>query len=217
MPFKSLFLYMADFVVFVDNLGIELYSLSFVGFLTLYMTVKMYLAYKRGEKNLENHLRLGIVPMTVLGIFIFIMGLESEFTWPLPGAYNILFFDPYVMLGVILIAATVSVLLKEKLQNVGFLTLLMGFVLIDYGVQAYSIGLTKEPLALLGLFVAFGVAAIFAYPVTLIMDRMPAMGKRPSAMWTAALVVFWIFLLLASVIAAVIASSAIPAHLVAVP
>ena len=204
-------------MVFIDDLAIELYSLAFVGLLTLYMTLKMYFAYRRGEKNLEGHVRSGIIPMTVLGIFILIMGLAGEMTWPLPGQYNILFFDPYVMLGVILVGATVSMLLRQKLQNVGFLTLMVGLMLLDYGYQAYHLGLTSAPIALLGLYSAYGVAAIFAYPVTLLIDGADSKKGKSDIKWTIALVIFWIFLLLASIVAAFVASSAIPSHLLKAP
>lgn len=204
-------------MVFIDDLGIELYSVAFVGFLMLYMTIRMFMAYRKGERNLENYVRSGIIPMTVLGLFILVMGLYGEMTWPLPGSYNILFYDPYVMLGVILLGSTLTILLKEKMQNIGFLTLMVGFVMVSYGFGGYSLGLTAAPIGLLGLFVSAGLTGIFAYPVTLLMDRSSSTKKRPSNLWMVALALFWIFLLMTSVLAAYVASAAIPAHLLSAP
>jgi putative membrane protein len=204
-------------MVFIDNLAIELFSVAFAGFLVLYMTVKMYLAYRRGEKNLENHLRSGIIPMAILGVFILIMGIYGEIAWPLPGSYNILFYDPYIILGVLILGTTVSIMLKEKMQNIGFLGLMGGLVIIYYGIQGYMAGLTEIPLALLGLFGFAGLAGILFYPVTLLVDRTPIHKNRISAPWFTLLVLFCVFIALTAGLAAFIGALALPAHLMTTP
>ena len=204
-------------MAFVDDLALELYSISLVGFLALYITIRMYLANRRGEKSLDGYLKAGAVPMLILGAFILIMGLFGEFSWPLPGSYNILFYDPYVMLGIILVAGSASVLLKQKLQSVGFLSLLAGLVVAWYGVHGYLIGLTSSPIGLLGLFLAFGSAAVFAYPMTLMIDNVALLNGKQSKVWMACLILFCISVFAASAVAALIATLAIPVHLASAP
>lgn len=36
----------------------------------------------------------------LLGLYAFITGLWATFTWPLPGAYNIVLMDPWAVFGV---------------------------------------------------------------------------------------------------------------------
>lgn len=204
-------------MVFTDDLAFELYTVAFAGFLIIYMTVKMSLAQRKGEKDLSGYLGAGIIPITVLGLFMFIMGLFGESTWPLPGSYNILFFDPYTLFGIIILGASLSIILKKKLQYVGFLSLMAGLVLIDYAIQGYALGLTSAPLALLGLFAFAGISGILAYPVTLIIDCSKPQKNNRSSLWLMVLVLFWIFIFLTSALAAFIAYEAIPAHLKSAP
>ncbi|MFI5412498.1 MAG: DUF981 family protein, partial [Candidatus Micrarchaeales archaeon] len=79
------------------------------------------------------------------------------------------------------------------------------------------IGLTKEPIALLLLYIFYGVAAIFSYPVALIADRLPGLQKNPWIGWHIILAVFWLALFAASITAAYIGMSAIGGHLVSAP
>jgi len=204
-------------MVFIDDLAFELFTIAFAGFLILYMTVKMYSAYKKGEKNLNDYLRSAIVPITILGIFMFIMGLYGEFTWPLPGSYNILFFDPYTLFGIVILSASVSIILHHELKYAGFLALMAGVVVIDYGYQGYILGLTQAPLALLGLFVSAGLAGILAFPVTLMLDTSNPKRKTVLPLCFIIFALFGIFLLLTSVAAGAIGFAAIPAHLLSAP
>lgn len=204
-------------MVFIDDLAIELFSVAFVGFLTLYMIVRMYLSYRRGEKNLESQLRSGIIPMAILGSFIFVLALYGELAWPLSGSYNILFYDPLIMLGVLILGATASIMLKEKMQNIGFLALMSGLVIAYYGISGYMINLTAAPIALLGLFGFAGLSGVFFYPVTLMIDRTPIHKSNVSGAWLAALVLFCLFLFLTACLAAYVGYAAVPAHLLSPP
>jgi putative membrane protein len=205
-------------MVFIDDLALELLSIAFVGLLTLYMTVGAYIGYKKkGLKDLYEHIRPGIIPLAVLGVLILILGLFGETQWPLPGSYNILFYDPYVMLGLLLLGFTLSVIYRQKLHYVGLLSFAVGLTLIYYGVMGYNTGLTSSPLALLGLYVAFGLSGILAFPVTLMIDSFVARKARITFSWKFVMALFWIFLILSTVLAAFIGTVALQQHLISPP
>jgi len=204
-------------MVFVDNLAYELFAISFAGFLLLYTISSMYLVYRRKDRNFSEYLMGASVPLGLLGAYMLIQGLWGQFTWPLPGSYNILFFDPLVSFGLLLIGFALSVRYKVRLEYVGFFGLMVGVMVIAYGIEGYNIGLTKEPIALLALYFLYGLVGIFSFPVSLIADRIPNVKYNAWIGWHIALATFWILLLVASCLSAVIGIAAIPAHLISAP
>lgn len=201
---------------FVDDLAMELFSLTLVGVLSVYMTSKVYLAYRRGDTDIEGVLRSGAFPLGILGGIIVIMGIYGEMEWPLPGSYNILFYDPYLILGLVILMMVISIGLKFQLQYAGIVALFAGLIAIYYGVSAYMQNMTASPIAMLGLYVAFGLTGIFTYPTTLIYDLLPHKMKVSKA-WSAILVVFWIGLIISAALASVTAAEAVPQHLLNPP
>ena len=72
-------------MAFIDDLAMELFTLSLVGIVSVYMTASVYLEYrKNGSKNIEEILKPGVFPLSVLGTVILVMGFYGEMTWPLP-------------------------------------------------------------------------------------------------------------------------------------
>ncbi len=205
-------------MAFIDNLAFSLFAISFAGFLLLYTISSMYLIYKK-KKNatFSDTLRSSSVPLGLLGIYMFLMGIWGQFTWPLPGSYNILFYDPLIAFGIILLGYAVSVVYKSKLEYIGALGFFVGLMVIIYGIEGYGIGLTSEPAALLALYFLYGLAGVFSYPVSLIADKLPGLHKNPWKGWHTILVIFWLLLLLGSILSFGIAAIAIPTHLVSAP
>ncbi len=117
-------------MAFIDDLAMELFTLSLVGVLSIYLTGTAYLAYRKGVKDIEEVMKPGAFPLLVLGMIITIMGIYGEMTWPLPGSYNILFYDPYLILGLILLMVAISLILKQKLQYTGIIALFAGLIAI---------------------------------------------------------------------------------------
>ncbi len=202
---------------FVDNLAYQLFSLSFAGFLLLYTISSMYLVYRKGKRNFGDYTASASVPLGMLGAYMLVSGLWGQFTWPLPGSYNILFYDPLISLGILLVAFSLSVRYKARLEYPGFLGLMVGVMTIIYGIVGYNTGLTSAPMALLGLYFLYGLAGIFSYPVSLIADRLPGLKKKPWTGWHVVLVAFWILILLASLLSAYVGILAIPQHLLSAP
>lgn len=99
-----------------------------------------------------------------------VLGLWGEIAWPLPGSYNILFFDVYVLFGATFVVAAISMALSLKLQYMGFLALLAGGITIAYGYQGLVLGMTKDPFDTWLLYAAFGAAGIMAFPATVLTD-----------------------------------------------
>ena len=203
-------------MVFIDDVAYSLFSISFAGFMLLYATASAYLAYRKKHKNLSECLKSAAIPILLIGIYMLAMGLWGQFTWPLPGSYNILFYDPMVSFGIVLMAFYLSVKFDAKLEYTGFLALMVGVMVIGYGIFGYNIGLTKVPSALLGMYALYGLSGIFSYPVLLMADRFSG-SKRMGMEWHALLYIFLILLLLASLLSAYTAFSAVPAHLLNPP
>ncbi|HLH86283.1 MAG TPA: DUF981 domain-containing protein [Thermoplasmataceae archaeon] len=202
---------------FVDDLALDLFLLSLAGVVSIYITASAYIAYRRNKvTDVEEIMRPAVFPLGVIGGLILLMGIAGELVWPLPGSYNILFFDPFTIFGIILVALAVALGLKHKLQFVGILAFFSGLIAIYYGVNAYMDHMTSSPIAMLGLYIAFGLTGMFTYPTTLIYDLLP--GKQNvSKGWTVVLVIFWIGLIVSAFLAAFTAIEAVPQHLLSPP
>jgi putative membrane protein len=204
-------------MAFIDDLAMELFTLALVGIVSVYMTASVYLEYrKNGAKNIEEILKPGVFPLGVLGVVILIMGFYGEMTWPLPGSYNILFYDPYMFIGMILVMMAVAIGYRQKLQYVGILAFFAGIIAIYYGANAYIDKMTSSPIAMLGLYIAFGLTGVFTFPTTLIYDMLPG-REKVSKGWTVILVLFWLGLIISAVLAAITAIEAVPQHLLSPP
>lgn len=204
-------------MAFIDNLAFSLFAISMAGFILLYAISSMYFVYKRKRKDFSEYLDSASIPLAILGAFLFITGLWGQFTWPLPGSYNILFYDPLVAFSILLISFSLAIRLNAKLEYAGFLSLMIGLIVIAYGIEGYGIGLTKEPIALLAMYFFYGAAGILGYPVSLIVDRLPGLQKNVWMGWEILLILFWLALFAASVLAGVVGAAAIPAHLLTPP
>jgi putative membrane protein len=171
-------------MTFVDTLAFQLFTLAFVSGLLFYSGIVGYSTYRKyGPRRTFDHLKAQAVPLGGIGLIVFSIGLWGELVWPLPGSYNILFFDPYVLLGIVLLGFAISVNIGRRTQYVGLLAAMTGLLSIYYGYSAYTLSLTKEPLAMFFLYVALGGTAIFTFPVTLWIDRMvlePTLGGVPA-------------------------------------
>lgn len=169
--------------MFIDNLGLELFGLALVGTILLYTTITGYLSLRAagGGKEPYHAMRSAAVPIGALGLVATGFGVWGELAWPLPGAYNILLTDPFLLLGVVLVAFSVSALLRLKLQYAGLFALAAGLTVIFYGISGYNLNMTKEPLDMLLLFTAFGAAGVMAFPATLVFDRMAAAAETGSS------------------------------------
>lgn len=204
-------------MVFIDLLTGQLFVLGFSGLILAYTTITGALAYRKG-KDIMHVMESGRIPLALLGGYILLTGLFGQFTWPLPGSYNILYYDIFPLWGIFLLASAWALHSKMKLQYVGLLALLIGCMSVFYGYSGYELGLSSAPIAVLGLFGLFGLAGIFGYPVTLMFDReMEKRKANKSLVWIVILAIFLIALIFASLLAIYIGASAVPVHLKSAP
>ncbi|MDE1855409.1 MAG: DUF981 family protein [Candidatus Micrarchaeota archaeon] len=224
-------------MTFVDIIALQLFTLAFIAILLFYAGISAYWAYlKRGFREAYRQMRASAVVLAMLGVAVLVIGFWGDLTWPIStivnganvlGAYDILFYDPYLMLGVVLLGFSTSVLLRLNTRYAGLLALMIGALSIYYGVNAYGLGLTKEPMVMLLLYVAFGITGIFSFPFTLLIDRIimePLQGGTASKLtqklvtlpWKFALASFVIFLLfsaISAILAIAIGGGALAPHL----
>ncbi|MGC8557102.1 MAG: DUF981 family protein [Fervidicoccus sp.] len=144
-------------------------------------------------------------PLLAMRVYVFFSGLYGYFIWPLPGSYDILFYDMYAVLGVGLIAIALCIKHDTKLEYIGFLALIYGVITIFYGYSGYSLGMTKEPAGMFALYALVGLSSIVFYFVSFGIDS----GKVNKPL----LYIEALLLILGGLAAAYIAGSAVPSHL----
>ena len=209
-------------MAFVDNLLYQLFAVGSVGVLTFYIALSVYLAYRRSSRkgsrvDITGILEGGMVPLTIIAVYLLISGVVGQLLWPLPGAYNILFYDPMISLALVLLGFSWCVYKSKKLHYVGLFALLTGILTGVYGITGYMLGFTKSPIALLGMFGSFGIAGILAFPMALMVDGGSAAMARRKNFWLAVVILFLLFLAIGTVIAFLLAQQSIYPHLSSPP
>lgn len=209
---------------FIDNLGFELDALILVTAVVFYTGVWVWYYHRRKEpERAAQHLRGGSVLLGVLGAFLTLLGFWGEFTWPLPASYNLLFYDPTILVGLILLGFTASVWVRVPTQYVGVVAAVSGCGVIYYGARGYLLSLTLEPLEMFLMFVAFGALAVLAYPATLFVDRyvtppVPAGAGGPTpAAWSVSLALFLALAVMAGIASIVMGFDTVWNHLASAP
>ncbi len=206
-------------LAFVDNLAYQLFVIGFAALLIAYLMSYVYMQYRKRAKDITGGLKAAAVPLAVLGGYMLVSGIVDQFLWPLgiTSPYNILFMDPYVSFGIVLLAFAMAIRRGIQLQFVGLLALLIGVMAIWYGYNGYVLQLTQDPFELLMLFTLFGVAGIFSYPATIVMDRLPGYQKSVWGGWHALLVICWLAFIFAGLGGMYAGATAVAGHLVSPP
>jgi putative membrane protein len=106
-----------------------------------------------------------IIPGFLLtGAIALIAGFRMVFTWPLPGAYNIIYGELSVLFGGFLFMAGLAVYFGWDLLTIGIYALFGGAVSILLGVRIWVSSMTSEPLVAGLGFVVTGAAAVLTLP-----------------------------------------------------
>ncbi len=193
----------------VNLLGAQLFALAFAGFIIFYIALERYLLFRKG-KRFDDHAAASAVPLAAIGIYMFVSGMFGQAVGPLPGTYNILFYDIYPLVGLLFVSIAIVVWKGLQLRYIGFWAFLTGIMSIAYGINGYIMGMTSSPLALIGIYLPFGAAGILGWPLAVMMDRS---GKRAGALAVLVFILFCIAILIGSFVTIYIGFSAIPAHL----
>ncbi len=103
-------------------------------------------------------------PIFMLGIFDFLSGFYMSFFWPLPGAYNMLFGDPMLMLGIIMIAGGFSIYKNIDVRPISLIGFLLGIYLFaeSYGMVAYHLETGADLVSALGFYLFAGLSGFFS-------------------------------------------------------
>lgn len=159
-------------MAFVDVLAFEIATLLLVAVTLTYVAVVGYFSMRRNDPDgLKHQLKAAAIPVGGVGFAAALLGFWGEVSWPLPGSYNILFSDVYLLFGLVLVAFAFVAYHGLRLQFAGLFAMVAGVVTIVYGFSAYQLGLTQDPLEMLLLYTGFGVAGIASLPATVVVDR----------------------------------------------
>ncbi|MGC9011250.1 MAG: DUF981 family protein [Candidatus Micrarchaeia archaeon] len=120
-------------MVFVDPLTIMLVAVAASASL-----IAIYLISQALGKKIAEELAM---PGFFIGVFDFLSGFFMSFSWPLPGAYNILFGDPMLFLGIIMLAGSYMLYKKISLRYMPILGFLLGIYLLveTYGIATLNL------------------------------------------------------------------------------
>ena len=197
--------YVGDKMTFVDPLAVMLIGLAMGTFLGAFYY------YFKATGN-EEQIRSLVVPALAIGFFDFISGFYMSFAWPMTSfgtPYNMLFGDPLLLFGLLLMVSAVMVYKNMHLGMVPMLFLLMGiYVLVGaYSIVELKLETGQDLITALGLYLFDGIGALLA-PIAYIRPE----GSRKSIYY-----VEWIILGIGTIFALVIGYMALNGHLAAPP
>ncbi|HTP55337.1 MAG TPA: DUF981 family protein [Thermoplasmata archaeon] len=158
--------------MFVDFLAFQQATLLIAAVLIGYVGVLAAFAMRRNDAaGVRSALRGAAVPIGALGSIATVLAIWAEMAWPLPGSYNILFTDVYLLFGVTLVVLAVSLASYSKLQYAGLFAFVSGGLAIAYGWSGYHLGMTKDPFETFLLYGAFGLVGLLSFPASVAVDH----------------------------------------------
>lgn len=201
--------------MFVDDLLMDEAVLSALGLASAVFGFAAWSSMRKGRPidfELSSFLNAALAP----GLVLLIVALKDEFTWPLPGSYNILFYDPLVFLGVSVLAWWLTLRSGQRFLYAGVLTAILGLLTIYYGSVGYSLGMTLEPSMMFALFALYGLTGLLSLPLGIAIDAYRMPGQR--AKWVAwAALIFGILAVLSLIVNLVLIAPTVGAHLAHAP
>ncbi len=223
-------------MAFIDDLSLIVDLLILLCAAVFYTGVLVWFeSHRKDPVRAYSHLRGGAAILGILGLAIGLFAVWGELTWPIngfPGAtsYDLFFFDALFLLALLLLAFTVAIWRRLPSHFVGMFSVVVGLGVLFYGVRAYQLNLTEQPLETLLLYLAFGGMAILVYPATLYVDwfvvgpQVPGADPLPSGatpnypwIWRALLGLFLAAVVLAGVAAVLYGINIVWGHLAAPP
>ena len=193
------------FVPFVDPLAIMLIGLAMgtgIGAFYFYYAA-------RGQKDQIESL---VYPAVGIGLFDFMSGFYMSFAWPMKTfgtPYNMLFGDPLLMFGLLLIIGAVMVHKNVKLGIMPLLSVLLGIYVLDgaYSISALKLETGQDYITSMGLYIFDAIGAILV-PIAYF---KPEEGKSGAVKYM--YYVEWIILGIGTIFALIIGYLALYGHL----
>ena len=141
---------------FIDPLTVMLLSLG----MSALLLALYYFKVGSGKKDISSL----VVRAFILGLFNAVSGFLMSFTWPLPGSYNMLFGDPLLVLGLLMIAGSYMISKGMDMKVLSLLGFLLGVYLIVgmIGITQFGMESGNDWLTATGLYAFSMLAAIFS-------------------------------------------------------
>jgi putative membrane protein len=112
----------------------------------------------------SSHQKQWIPGFGIVGAIALTTGLHMNFTWPVPGSFNIAFGETSVLFGILFVAAAIALSVGWDLFTIAVYGFFAGLVAIVIGIRIINLNMTKQPL-LSGIgFILTGLGGIFAAP-----------------------------------------------------
>ncbi|MCL4406493.1 DUF981 family protein [Candidatus Parvarchaeota archaeon] len=143
-------------MAFVDSLAV---MLLITGFSAIILALFVYFSV-RGKKDMS----MLVVPGFIFGLFDLVSGFIMSFTWPLPGAYNMLFGDPILALGLLLVAGSYMIYKKMDVRVLSIFAFFLGIYIAmsAAGMANFNLESGSHFLAAFGFYVAASLSALFS-------------------------------------------------------
>ncbi len=150
-----------------------------------------------------------VIPALIFGIFDFMSGFVMSEFWPLPGAYNMLFGDPIMILGMLLIAGSIMIYKGQNLRTLSIPGVMLGIYLFveSAAIVNFKLESGDNLFAAMGLYIMSGISAVYS----VILFEKPEKDKKYLYY------IAFILLALTALIALFIGYEAIYGHLQAPP
>ncbi len=177
------------FTPFIDDLALVEVLLLLGAAILAYGGVMSWWAIRTNNpKELRYVLHGMAIPLGSVGVATTVLALWGEMTWPFlmsdgMGGYNIFFFDAMLLFGLVTTAYAIAAYLSVRMQYIGLFALVAGGVTVFYGYTGYGASFTKDPFETFLLYAGFGLAGIFAFPATIIMDYFLAAKDALRSPW----------------------------------
>ncbi len=140
---------------FIDPLAVMLLSL---GISLALISAFFYMA--ANGKDLKEL----TIPGFAFGFFDFLSGFTMARYWPLPGPYNMLFGDPLLILGLLLMAGSIMIYKQQSLRTLSIPGLMLGIYLFVESAAIVNFKLERgsDLLPAMALYVMSGISAVYS-------------------------------------------------------
>lgn len=120
------------------------------------------------------------------GLILTITGLHLTLRWPLPGGYNIVFGEPLLYFGVLLLVGSAALGLRRPLSPLLVLGAFGGLVNVVLAVTILRHGMTRSPPLGAAMYLTSGLGLLLL-PAK---GRWPAIAKLSGALFVVAAILF---------------------------
>lgn len=138
--------------------------LDWLTLMLLNMMVALVLFALFMGRFIEKDPKKSIPGFLLTGFIALVTGFRMVFTWPLPGAYNIIYGELTVLFGAFLFMAGISVAFGWNLITIGIYSFFAGAASVLLGIRILNLNLTSEPLVAAAGFILTGATAIITLP-----------------------------------------------------